>query len=120
LAEASRRILIVEDEAMVAMVLEDMVLDMGHHVVGPAARLETAVGLARSEMIDFAILDVNLGEFRSFPVADVLSARGIPFIFATGYGRSGLVDPYKNATVLGKPYDLAAMQVAVVAGLAGS
>lgn len=98
------KILIVEDEMLVAMFIEDTVLDLGHQVVGPAMRLETALDIAASEDIDFAILDINLAGKQSFPVADRLCERGIPFMFASGYGAAGLTAPYQEAPVLQKPF----------------
>ncbi|SFA83480.1 Response regulator receiver domain-containing protein [Rhizobium sp. NFR07] len=98
------RILVVEDEMLVAMLIEDAIVDLGHQIVGPAMRLETALDAATNETFDFAILDVNLAGKQSFPVADALAARGTPFMFASGYGRAGLADPYCDATILQKPF----------------
>jgi DNA-binding response OmpR family regulator len=98
------RILIVEDEMLVAMLIEDTVMDLGHEVVGPAMRLETALQAASLETIDFAILDINLAGKMSFPVADKLVERGIPFMFASGYGAAGLDERYRDAPVLQKPF----------------
>jgi CheY-like chemotaxis protein len=103
--ERGRRVLVVEDEAIVAMLVEDMLTELGHSVVGPAMRLDQALPLAREAEFDFAILDVNLGGQLSFPVADVLRARGIPFIFATGYGRTGVEDAYRDTITLMKPFE---------------
>ncbi len=106
------RILIVEDEMLVAMLIEDAVSDLGHQIVGPAMRLETALDAAESEMFDFAILDINLAGKQSFPVADKLAARGTPFMFASGYGSAGLVERYRDAAIIQKPFSaeqLAAM-----------
>jgi CheY-like chemotaxis protein len=105
-----RRILIVEDEALVAMMLEDMLLDLGCIIVGPALRLQTAIDLATVEAIDGAVLDINLGSERSFPVAEILRARAVPFLFATGYGSSGLQPPFADTTVLAKPYSQAKLK----------
>lgn len=99
------RILIVEDEILIAMLLEDIVTDLGHDPVGPMMRLQTALDAAEREEIDFAILDINLAGQQSFPVADRLMRRGIPFIFASGYGRAGLTEAYSAIPVLQKPYD---------------
>lgn len=99
------RILIVEDEMLVAMLIEDLLLELGHQPVGPAMRLEPALEQAATADIDMAILDINLAGKRSFPVADCLTARGIPFIFASGYGTAGLEPPYLSALVLQKPFD---------------
>jgi CheY-like chemotaxis protein len=105
--------LVVEDEALVAMALEDMLLHLGCTVVGPALRLEPALKLAATEQLDGAVLDINLGDDRSFPVAEILARRGVPFLFATGYGASGLEPPFDQAPVLSKPYCLDALEAAL-------
>lgn len=101
---AGRRILVVEDEVLVSMLVEDILLDFGCVIVGPAAKLEDAVALAQSETIDIGLLDVNLGRTLVFPVADVLSQRGIPFVFVSGYGESALQPPHQDRPVLEKPF----------------
>lgn len=98
------RVLIVEDEMTIAFMIEDMLVDLGHAVVEIAMRLPEAIEAARTLDVDFAILDVNLDGHRSFPVADVLIARGIPFAFATGYGAAGIEEPYRARSVLAKPF----------------
>jgi CheY-like chemotaxis protein len=99
-----RRVLLVEDEMMVAMLVEDMLSDFGCQVVGPAARIADALALAEAEAVDVAILDVNLNGQETYPVADVLRAKGIPFVFATGYGAAGLRDGYRDLPALQKPF----------------
>lgn len=100
------RVLIVEDEALIAMILEEMVVDVGCTVVGPAATLQEALALAASSpAADCALLDINLRGGPSWPVADALTARGIPFAFVSGYGQAGLDPRYQSATVLAKPID---------------
>lgn len=99
------KVLLVEDEMLIAMHIEDMLTELGFEVVGPAMRLQKALEMAREESIDLAVLDVNLAGERSFPVADVLHERSIPFIFATGYGSAGLTDRYKNTITLQKPIE---------------
>jgi DNA-binding response OmpR family regulator len=89
---------------MVSMLLEDMLRDMGHVVVGPATRLEIAIESARTDPIDGAILDLNLNGVNTYKVAEVLRERNIPFIFATGYGSSALVERFRSAPVLQKPF----------------
>src|SRR5512140_3995081 len=84
------RVLVVEDEMMVSMLIEDMLSDMGCTVVGPASRLDEAIALAKASEIDCAVLDVNLGGQPIFPLADLLRERGCPFAFATGYGDAGI------------------------------
>jgi CheY-like chemotaxis protein len=101
---AGLRVLVVEDEMMVSMLIEDMLSDLGCIVVGPAARLDEALELARTSEIDCAVLDVNLGCQPIFPVADLLRERGRPFAFATGYGDAGLRDADKGTPVLQKPF----------------
>lgn len=108
------RILIVEDEMLVAMLIEDTISDLGHQIVGPAMRLETALEIADGEDFDFAILDINLAGKQSFPVADRLTARGIPFMFASGYGAAGLIEPYQEAPVLQKPFSPEQIEKALV------
>nr|CAD6630212.1 response regulator [arsenite-oxidising bacterium NT-25] len=110
------RILVVEDEALVCMLLEDMLADLGCDVVATAARLEEAVALAGRGGFDAAILDVNLGSERSYPVADMLAERGTPFLFSTGY--DNLQEGYNALPRIQKPYrlrELANVLSAVVA-----
>ena len=102
----ARRVLIVEDEILLAMNLQDMLFQLGHVVTGVATRVDKALALARDGDIDFAVLDLNVAGTLSFPVADVLRQRGIPFIFASGYGIQGLIDGYLGECVLTKPFDL--------------
>ena len=104
MAERRLRILVIEDEMLVAMNIEDMLLALGHEVAGLASRLGPALALAQEGEFDLAMLDVNLAGETSFPVADVLRTRGIPFLFATGYGADGIADGYRDAPVLQKPF----------------
>src|SRR3712207_3590234 len=99
------RVLFVEDEAMVSMLIEDMLLDLGVDVVGPATKLADALALAREADIEAAVLDINVGGQHTFSVADILQARGIPVIFATGYGSSALPERFRDTPVLHKPFD---------------
>jgi CheY-like chemotaxis protein len=101
---AGLRVLVVEDEMMVSMLIEDMLTDLGCTVVGPASRLDEAIDLATTTEIDCAVLDVNLGGQPIFPLADLLRERGRPFAFATGYGDAGLRDVDKGTPVLQKPF----------------
>jgi CheY-like chemotaxis protein len=100
-----RRVLVVEDEMMIAMLVEDMLADLGCSVVGPAHGLAAAMDLANGAgELDVALLDVNLAGQAVFPVADALRARGVPIIFCTGYGDAGLREADRGAPVLQKPY----------------
>jgi CheY-like chemotaxis protein len=101
---AGLRVLVVEDEMMVSMLIEDMLEDLGCKVVGPASRLDEALALAGEAELDCAVLDVNLGGQSIFPLADFLRAKGAPFAFATGYGDAGLRDVDKGSPVLQKPF----------------
>ena len=98
------RVLVVEDEMMVSMLIEDMLSELGCLVVGPASRLDEAMQLARTADIDCAVLGVNLGGQPIFPLADLLRERGRPFAFATGYGDAGLREADRGSPVLQKPF----------------
>ncbi|WP_296600652.1 response regulator [Phenylobacterium sp.] len=103
---AGRRILVVDDEPLVAMLIEDLLRDEGVEVVGPASSLAQALELAGDPGLDGALLDVNLaGEF-VYPVAEILRARDVPFAFVTGYGRAGLDPDFADAPVMPKPVPL--------------
>ena len=103
-AASGLRVLVVEDEAMIAMMIEDMLGDLGFTVVAIASRLDEAVEKASSLAFDVALLDVNLHGHPSLPVAETLSRRRIPFVFATGYRDTFLPDPLRSAPVLAKPF----------------
>ncbi|MFN3857330.1 MAG: response regulator [Caulobacter sp.] len=98
------KVLIVEDEIIVSMLLEDMLADFGCEVVGPANDVAAALELVRSATLDAAVLDVNLNGAKSYPIADALRERGVPFAFASGYGASGLDDGYQETPTLAKPF----------------
>jgi CheY-like chemotaxis protein len=118
---AGRRILVVEDEMMIAMLVEDMLLELGCSVVGPVHALAEALDLARSDAgLDAALLDVNLAGEPVFPVADALRERGVPAIFSTGYGDAGLRDVDRGAPVLQKPFRAGDLARALGEALGGS
>jgi CheY-like chemotaxis protein len=98
------RVLVVEDEMMVSMLLEDMLSDIGCTFVGPAARIERALKLIEDVGFDIAILDVNLNGHETYPIADALAARAIPFVFASGYSAGRLRDAYQGVPSLAKPF----------------
>lgn len=99
----SLRVLLVEDEGLVALMLEDLLQDLGCEVAASLASVRAALAwIEAGGLADMALLDVNLSGEPVFPVADALSARGVPFAFATGYGEGH--DPrFKDAPLLGKP-----------------
>lgn len=105
-------ILVAEDEMMIAMLLEDLMEHAGYRVL-MVSRLAKGLELAASETIDAAILDINLAGQSSFPMADALRRRSIPFIFASGYGGEGLPEAYRGVTVLQKPYDLSEIKTSL-------
>ena len=115
MAERRLRILLVEDEMLVAMNMEDMLRDLGHEIAGPAFRLDPALALAREAALDAAILDVNLAGERSFAIAETLAERGIPFLFATGYGLHGIDPPWRDRPVLQKPFRQSQLAAAIEA-----
>jgi CheY-like chemotaxis protein len=104
---ASFRVLLVEDEMLVAMAIEDIVAEANGTVVGPVGTLAAALALLEQDgAIDAAIIDLNLDRQSSLPLADALAERGIPFIVCTGYGDARLPPPHQDVPVLGKPYGL--------------
>ena len=102
---AGLRVLVVEDEALVAMLIEDSLTDLGCEVVALVAGLDEALEVAGREPLDAAVLDVNLAGREVYPAADRLAARGIPFVFATGYGPQGVREAYRDRPALQKPFE---------------
>jgi CheY-like chemotaxis protein len=101
---AGLKALVVEDEGVIALLIEDMLLDLGCEVAGSAANLSKACELARTISIDLALLDVNLQGISALPVARILRERRIPFVFSTGYGTSGVSDEFASYPILAKPF----------------
>jgi len=101
-------VLLVEDEMCLAMMLQDLLEDAGYRVI-KAARVPAALSMAEGEQIDAAILDVNVAGREVFPVADELRRRGVPFMFASGYGDRGVPGEFREYPMLQKPYDPAAL-----------
>jgi CheY-like chemotaxis protein len=101
---AGRRILLVEDELLVAWMLGDMLKNLGCVVIGPAATVTQALTLLDAQIVDAVMLDVRLNGEVSYPVADVLIARGIPFLFSTGYDKDRLREGYRSFPTLQKPF----------------
>lgn len=104
------RVLVIEDEAMVAFLIEDMLGEMGHEVGAVASRVQQGLELAKTGAFDFAIVDVNLDGQPSYPIAEILAERGVPFVFATGYGARGLDARFAGTPVLAKPFVMADLQ----------
>ena len=101
---AGRSILVVEDEMLVLLNVEDMLADLGCTAVCAAANSDQALALIDAQDFDLAMVDVNLDGRKSYAVADALAARGVPFVFSTGYSGESLDEGYRDHPVLGKPY----------------
>lgn len=110
-------ILVVEDEMLLAMLFEDVLTDLGYRTI-MAARVAKALQLAATASIDGAILDVNVAGETVYPVAEELSRRGVPFVFATGYGAPGLRADYQNRPILSRPFRTEALKRILAAALA--
>jgi DNA-binding NtrC family response regulator len=108
-----KRVLVVEDELMIRMLLQDMLTDLGYTLAGEAGRIDEALELARNADFDFAILDVNLNGQPITPVVEVLIERRMPFVFATGYGQRGVPEPYRTTPTLQKPFQMDALEKAI-------
>ena len=110
-----RRILVVEDEYLIAMSLADALENAGSVVVGPVPSVDKAIQTIDSEPdIDAAVLDVNLGGALAYPVADLLVARNIPFVFTSGYEDNALRSRYSGVKTCPKPYLFQAIEEALV------
>jgi len=96
---------------LVAWLLEDMLADLGYAIVGPASSVNQALAMIDAEAIDAAVLDVNLNGQMSYPIADVLAARSVPFVFSTGYDKDTLLDGYRIFPVLQKPFHRSQLSV---------
>src|ERR1700688_2424193 len=101
---SDRRVLVVEDEMMVAWLLEDLLAELGYAIVGPAASINQALAMIETEAIDVPVLDVNLNGEMSYPIADTLVSRGVPFVFVTGYNKDRMLDGYRFFPILQKPF----------------
>lgn len=101
---ADRRILLVEDEALLALIAEEVLQDQGCVVIGPVGKLSTALQMATDEALDAAVLDVTIRGGKSYPVAEQLTARGIPFVLVSGYGSWMLPEELRESPQLTKPF----------------
>ncbi len=112
------RVLIVEDETLVAMLIEEYLAELGCHVAYSARRVAKGIQSLDSGAIDAAVLDVNVAGESVTPVAEALEARKIPFIFASGYGAKGVDPRWASRPVLQKPFGVNELKAALLAGLA--
>ena len=110
-----RRVLVIEDESLVAMLLETILDDMGCAVVGPESNIDDGLISATTEpSLDAALLDVNVAGREVFPVAEALKARGVPFVFSTGYGEAGLPEHWRGNPTIQKPFTEGAIRDALM------
>lgn len=115
---AGRRVLIVEDESLVAMLLETILADLGCDVVGPESNIEDGLtAVADVAGLDAALLDVNVAGREIFPVAEALMAKGVPFVFSTGYGEAGLPEHWRGNPTVQKPFTEGAIREALMTAL---
>lgn len=114
---SGKRVLVVEDEALIAMLAEEMLGEIGcvHHASAPT--VAKALDLVAAGGFDLALLDVNVARERVFPVAEALAAKSIPYAFASGYGEDGLPEPHTGRPLITKPYSTADLERALVAAL---
>ncbi|MDA0742528.1 MULTISPECIES: response regulator [Brevundimonas] len=113
-----RRVLIVEDESLVAMLLETILSDMGCDVIGPESNVDDGLRIASGTgELDAALLDVNVAGQEVFPVAEALKARGVPFVFSTGYGEAGLPEHWRGNPTVQKPFTEGAIRDALMKAL---
>lgn len=110
-------VFLVEDEVMIRMMVADMLEELGYRVTAEAGEIGEAMELAQTADFDFAILDVNVNGKAISPVAELIAARKRPFIFATGYGSSGLPEEYRNRPALQKPFQLETLAQMIAATL---
>lgn len=101
---SGRRVLVVEDEMLVLIMIEDMLADLGCEVVSAAATVNQALALIDAQIFDVAMLDMNLNGSDSYAVAEALGAQGVPFVFSTGYSGHKIRDGYRDRPVLKKPF----------------
>lgn len=119
-ASGPKRVLIVEDEAMIRMLLADMVGELGYAIAAEAAQIEDAMAATCNADFDVAILDVNLNGRPISPVADALLARGTPFIFVTGYSDPGIAEVHRGRPTLKKPFQLENLKLSLQKALGNS
>ena len=117
-SRAIMRLLVVEDEYLIRMLLEDMLADLGYDVAAAVGTMAEAREQAATGDFTAAILDVNVDGQEIFPVAEILVRRGLPFVFVTGYGEHGLPEPYRGHPALQKPFEAQQLKTAIASLLA--
>ena len=117
---SARRVLIIEDEMLIALMLQEMLQEVGLIVEGVASTLPAGLDMARNAEAQLAILDINLNGQEAYPIAEVLQGRGIPFIFSTGYGAGSVKPPYVSVPQLLKPYQQETLSAAIQAAFSSA
>jgi CheY-like chemotaxis protein len=117
---AGKRVLVVEDEALVAILIESLLEDCDATVVGPCGTVESALEAVRSETFDLAVLDVNLHGLRVYPVAELLAERNIPFLFLSGYGEGAIPLGRSTWKVCAKPFKISELMAMLQETLAAA
>ncbi|MEQ8043990.1 response regulator [Xanthomonas hortorum] len=107
------RVLLVEDESVVAMLLEDCLIELGYEIAATVGDVDAGLEEVKKGNLDLALLDVNLGGSYSFPIAEELDARGVPYIFVTGYSVGGIPEKLQHRHGLQKPFHLRDLQAAL-------
>ena len=103
-------IFLVEDEALIRMMTAEMIEELGHRVVAEAGDIQSAISLAETTIFHLAILDVNIAGYNISPVADIIERRGLPIVFASGYGSAALPVTYNGRPLLRKPFLLSELK----------
>jgi DNA-binding response OmpR family regulator len=116
---AGRRVLVVEDEALIALMQASFLEEAGCIVLGPARRVADALRIIDGGAVDAGVLDINLGDEKAFPIAEALHRRAVPFVFVTGYGSNALPRAYRDHPCLLKPCDGAQLLDTLIGALEG-
>ena len=119
LGTPKRSVLLVEDEVMIRLMLADMLEELGYRVAGEAGDIDEAVRLVQATDFDIALLDVNVNGKVISPVAEAVSLRGLPFVFATGYGAQGLPEKFRDRPAVQKPFQADTLARAIETALSG-
>ena len=118
-AKSAPRVFVVEDEYLIRMLLEDMLADLGYEIAAAVGTIAEACDAAASGEFNVAILDINVDGKESYPVADILAKRGVPFVFVSGYGEGSLAERYRNRPALQKPFQAEQLKSTLAQLLAG-
>lgn len=113
-------VFLVEDETLIRMMIAEMIEELGHKVVAEAGSIQAAEPLARTSPFDLGIFDINIGGSVISPIAEIVAARGLPFIFVSGYGPEGLPAMFKGKPVLRKPFSIAEFGSVITSALSGT